>query len=328
MSTQRQLRRGTQAENDAFTGAIGETVYTTDTKRLVNHDGVTTGGIQVPDSIDIQNGFFVAADAGGTADVITLTLATLGQAPTAYAEYQRFYFKPSANNTTNVTLNVDGLGAKALEKDDGDGTLVALDADDLKTGIPVEVIYDGTQFVAQISAAGGGNTVLLDTQTASASASLDFTGVMDNTIFGSYFIEFENVVQSGFLLMRYSINDGVSFISGANTYESSFNLTAVTGTTDTSWSMTADAIKTSIKISQSGSRITGKVELFGLNSGTNTHRTNYALINTQIDGGGVILGYGRGDASGSFNADIDAIQILPTSGTLTSGTVRLYGVKK
>jgi hypothetical protein len=44
MSEQLQLRRGTEAQIEAFTGAQGEPTPATDTMRLHVHDGVTTGG--------------------------------------------------------------------------------------------------------------------------------------------------------------------------------------------------------------------------------------------------------------------------------------------
>lgn len=44
MSKQWQLRRGTTAENDEFTGAQGELTMDTDTNALRIHDGVTQGG--------------------------------------------------------------------------------------------------------------------------------------------------------------------------------------------------------------------------------------------------------------------------------------------
>lgn len=42
-----QLRRGTTAENDAFTGAEGELVYDTEKKQLRIHDGERVGGHQI-----------------------------------------------------------------------------------------------------------------------------------------------------------------------------------------------------------------------------------------------------------------------------------------
>ncbi len=47
MSTQIQYRRGTSAENNAFTGALGEITVDTTNKTLRVHDGVTAGGSQL-----------------------------------------------------------------------------------------------------------------------------------------------------------------------------------------------------------------------------------------------------------------------------------------
>ena len=48
MAIQLQLRRGTTAENNAFTGAVGELTMNTDTKTLRIHDGETIGGVEIP----------------------------------------------------------------------------------------------------------------------------------------------------------------------------------------------------------------------------------------------------------------------------------------
>jgi len=45
MTSRLQLRRGTTAEMDAFTGAIGEPTYDSEKGTIVVHDGVTEGGI-------------------------------------------------------------------------------------------------------------------------------------------------------------------------------------------------------------------------------------------------------------------------------------------
>jgi len=47
MATQVQLRRGTTAENDAFTGAQGELTFDTNNKRVRVHDGGTAGGFEI-----------------------------------------------------------------------------------------------------------------------------------------------------------------------------------------------------------------------------------------------------------------------------------------
>lgn len=51
MATQLQLRRGTTAENDAFTGAIGEVTMDTEKNQLRVHDGVTQGGAGIVDPV-------------------------------------------------------------------------------------------------------------------------------------------------------------------------------------------------------------------------------------------------------------------------------------
>ena len=47
VSTEVRHRRGTDAQNTAFTGAQGELIYTTDLKELYVHDALTPGGIIV-----------------------------------------------------------------------------------------------------------------------------------------------------------------------------------------------------------------------------------------------------------------------------------------
>ncbi|NCU72235.1 MAG: hypothetical protein EBY66_04360, partial [Candidatus Fonsibacter lacus] len=71
---------------------------------------------------------------------------------TAYAAGQMFYFIAAGDNTTTVTLNIDGLGAKAVTRDGS----VALAAGDIKSGEVVVVVYDGTRFqvVSQINSSG------------------------------------------------------------------------------------------------------------------------------------------------------------------------------
>ena len=80
---------------------------------------------------------------GGTVDVITLTPTVTW---TSYAAGQAVMFHTSGANTTNVTLNVSGLGAKALTKN---GT-TALSGADLPSGSLVFAVYDGTRFVMKV----------------------------------------------------------------------------------------------------------------------------------------------------------------------------------
>ncbi len=80
------------------------------------------------------------ATVGGTADVITLTPSP---AITAYTAGQEFYFIASGANTTNVTVNISGLGAKAITKN---GTTALVAGDIPSATVMVGIRYDGTQF--------------------------------------------------------------------------------------------------------------------------------------------------------------------------------------
>ena len=90
---------------------------------------------------NVQDGTGVyVATVGGTADVITITPSP---AITAYTAGQTFRFIASGTNTTNVTVNANALGAKAITKN---GT-IALTAGDIPSGMMVQITYDGTRFI-------------------------------------------------------------------------------------------------------------------------------------------------------------------------------------
>ena len=86
----------------------------------------------------LQAGGTTFLTAAGT-DTIT---ATASPSLTAYATGNLFTFVVAVTNTGAVTLNIDGLGAKAVTRD---GT-TALAANDLVATEVVIVGYDGTQF--------------------------------------------------------------------------------------------------------------------------------------------------------------------------------------
>jgi len=81
------------------------------------------------------NTYITAAGADTITGTVTPTL-------TAYTTGQQFSFVAAGTNTTAVTLNIDGVGAKAVTRA---GT-TALAAGDILTGQVALVEYDGTQF--------------------------------------------------------------------------------------------------------------------------------------------------------------------------------------
>lgn len=91
MAKQIQLRRGTTAENNGFTGAVGEVSVDTDKDVLVVHDGVTTGGFPVAARANANGTISLIKKDGTSAGSInatglfdnTLTSTTTDQALTA-----------------------------------------------------------------------------------------------------------------------------------------------------------------------------------------------------------------------------------------------------
>ncbi len=91
MAKQIQLRRGTTAENNGFTGAVGEVSVDTDKDVLVVHDGVTVGGFPVAARANADGTISLIKKDGTSAGNInslglfnnTLTSTNTNQAATA-----------------------------------------------------------------------------------------------------------------------------------------------------------------------------------------------------------------------------------------------------
>jgi hypothetical protein len=131
----------------ALTASIARDGQTIPTANLpmgnFRHTGASDGSARTDYATlgQTQNGAFLwAGTAGGTANAATVNL---NPPLAAYAAGQAFRFIASAANTGAVTLNVNSLGALALNK--GDGT-VALTAGDIPSGALVTVQHDGTRF--------------------------------------------------------------------------------------------------------------------------------------------------------------------------------------
>lgn len=101
--------------------------------------GLTTGSAN-GDSLSLgqaQNQGYIYAVSSGT-DTVTLSLSP---AVTAYAAGQTFRFKAGGTNTGAATLNVNSVGAKAIQNRGS-----ALLANEITANYFYEATYDGTQF--------------------------------------------------------------------------------------------------------------------------------------------------------------------------------------
>ena len=152
----------------------------------------------------------VASDAarldqvqGGAATFITVTgtdtlTGTVSPALSAYATGNQFSFLVANTNTGAVTINVDGIGSKAITRT---GT-TALVAGDMVAGQAVEIIYDGTRFQL---VNGNSFTNLKVSGTLGVTGASTFTGTVGavdvtttgNTILGNASTDTLNVGNGG-----------------------------------------------------------------------------------------------------------------------------------
>lgn len=194
------------------TPAEGEWLYDTTRKAGVWGDGSEDDGIPAPNFAEIVNNTwtgFAAVQNGSPADPNDLTItiderfnkaAFLNGA--TFKTFARFYVKIPANNTGAVNLTVEfGSGGSTITKDlkkiDAAATPAELDADDLVEGGIYSVMFDGTQWlvVGGLGGGGAGSWELVESQSFSSVASVQFTTGLDSTA-NTYAFLFENITGS------------------------------------------------------------------------------------------------------------------------------------
>lgn len=128
-------------------------------KTPTNTNGGSDNGVNYTNAVDaeVENLWKLVPEwlvsIAGTANAITASTDTsIVAANSAIARPKRFYLVPTANNTAAVTLNIDGLGAKAVVDKDGN----ALAANTLISGRLYELVFDGTSFRIANSVGGSG----------------------------------------------------------------------------------------------------------------------------------------------------------------------------
>ncbi len=125
-----------------------------DTTRGFARDKITASGLLLASTINAgANESLDIATTGYTASGIDTYIVTPSPAITAYAAGQVFLVTFTNANTTASTLNVNGLGAKAITKNGA----IALERGDIAAGDQRLLSYDGTQFqISGVSAAAPG----------------------------------------------------------------------------------------------------------------------------------------------------------------------------
>ena len=258
----------------------------------------------------------------GTGNDYTITAA---ETITTYATGQRFLIRADRANTGASTLNVDSVGATAIQRYDSAGVLQDLVADEIQQGEIHQVTYDGTRFVLislplrEVTKVIG--LVPIVTKTASAASTLDFTE-FDSDIYDGYRLACKDITLAGSLYLRFSTDGGSSFVSTSN-YAWVNRTTVLTGTTLTvGSSLGAD---TEIFFCPDGSA--GNLVLEFSRPDVTYDKTVTWSGTYNPSGGGTFQTAINGNGMLDNGSACDAIRILPNSGTF-DGEFTLYGYRK
>ena len=303
----------------ALTGSLARDGQTTPTANIpmggfrLTGLGAATATTDAARVDQVQNSSLTYLTSVAGTDTIT---ATCAPTPTLTAG-QIFRFIPAATNTGATTLNISGLGAKNVYFNGA-----ALVGGEILANVPVQVMYDGTQFNLLNEVPG---IVLLSSASASSSATVEFISKITSA-FDSYKVELVSVspaTTNTELHLQTSTDNGSSWTAGTSyIYARGINL-ATTAFTFSGNGSTGDS-KIALAAALSSTPSNGiKVSIdFDTSSNQFIWSGGYYL-NGDADYVNIVGGNGR-----AVTAPINAIRFSMSSGNIASGTFRLYGVRK
>ena len=180
------------------------------------------------------------------------------------------------------------------------------------------------------SSVSGGGMTLISEQTASSSATIDFTSGIDDT-YDSYvfkWININNSTTAGNFTFQVSTNGGSSYATTiTSTFVRAFHNEAGTESTlqyDTNADRAQSTSFQPINYIRTGDNENG-VGFMTLYNPSSTTFVKHFIAESNDDGTYAV----RRFIAGYFNTTsaIDAIQFKMESGNITSGTIKMYGVK-
>lgn len=238
MAIQTQLRRGTTAENNAFTGALGEITVDTDLDELRVHDAARAGGFNVPNFSSIQKRLYNYGAAGGTATAVTVSTQVNALALTAGL---RVYVKMgSAAVDGGTTLQWGSLTATAVKKW-VNGAKTDIEDDDWENGQIIAFDYDGTHWVAALGGNGGGGLVATGSWTAGSPSPVSFGA--GTFVAGKDYTVFITKTDNGSSPAIQLREAGVGYLTGAY-YDTAYREVDSAGNASTSHANNQSSIQT------------------------------------------------------------------------------------
>lgn len=165
MSTQLQLRRGTTAQNNSFTGAVGELSIDTDTENIRVHDGSTAGGAEI-----IPSGTIVAY-GGASAPTGWHLCDDTALSRTTYARLFAVIGETYGNGDGSSTFNVPDLRDRVpLGKGTNNSTLGTATTGAAASSVMASATVSGETTGASTTGSDGDGDLTVPTATFASSA--------------------------------------------------------------------------------------------------------------------------------------------------------------
>ena len=187
----------------------------------------------------------------------------------------------------------------------------------LTIGTDGQVLQVATDIPSWGASPGGSGIVYLATATAAASATLEFTSLIDAT-YNSYLFIYDHIYPASdgvIFTMRTSTDGGVSYSSTGGDYQSQLiNVTAATTTTEISVSAEVGNV--------ANETMSGQTTL--INPSGAAYATTYSIGGGKGSDGTLKAFHGAGMRLSA--ADVDAVQFLFKTGNIASGTIKMYGL--
>lgn len=189
------------------------------------------------------------------------------------------------------------------------------------------LISNGTDWTSAAPNGAISGMVLLASATASGSASLDFTGLSSTykayKFIGEDIIAATNAVS---LYMRYSQNNGSSYLADSNYRWGSQGIGVAASTGNQGVSLTPQINMTSSTTSNTATKGIGfELTLFDP-ANTASHKSVMWMLRHWTAAGATDLTIGHGTYTANTTA-VNAVQFLMGSGNITSGTIHMYGLR-
>ena len=169
-----------------------------------------------------------------------------------------------------------------------------------------------------------GSLTLLSTQTASNSASVTFTGL--NATYFAYKIFIWGLypaVNASNLIARLSTNNGISYDSGAN-YNWGYSIVVTSGvlTKNTALGDSGITIVADLEGTNAAAILQCEITLFNPFQSANTYLTT---VGVYVEPASVVSTFTGGGAYTNASP-VNAIEFLMSSGNITGGVFKLYGL--